>query len=127
MKVQLLGMIRLRPFYSVIANANVQGPQDNNPGSMGVKIINDFKGWLLLIVGAYAAVQFILGAMDFMSKEPQKHSAGKDHMVHACVGLVLAFTATSIMTYLQSQSGTWTVASSLLQQAVLISESTRTL
>ena len=128
MKAQLLGTLKFRNFYSVIANATVPvGPTDSNPGTLGVKIINDAKGWLLLIVGAYAAVQFILGAMDFMSKEPQKHSSGKDHMVHACVGLVLAFTATSIMTYLQTQSGTWTVAGPALQQALILAESTRTL
>ena len=52
-------------------------------------------------------VQFILGCMDFMSKEPQKHSMGKDHMIRACIGLIGAFAAATIMAYLETQAKSW--------------------
>lgn len=80
----------------------------SDPGALFKNISTDIKGWLLAGIGAYAAVQFILGCVDFMSKEPQKHSAGKDHMIHACMGLVGAFAASTVMTYLETKTNSWT-------------------
>ncbi|MFD2388856.1 hypothetical protein [Enterococcus rivorum] len=76
---------------NLLIRSNVILTAANSPGDIFKNIMTDFKTWLLAGMGIYAAVQFILGCMDFMSKEPQKHSAGKDHMVHAGIGLVLAF------------------------------------
>lgn len=99
----------------------------SNPGELFSKVVTDVKGWLLAGIGVFAAVQFILGCMDFMSKEPQKHSQGKDHMMNACLGLVGAFAASTIMTYLQTQTGTWTAFGDLHQQLLILSEATRSL
>lgn len=97
-----------------------------NPGELFKKVMTDIRGWLLAGIGLYAAVQFIFGCMDFMSKEPQKHSAGKDHMVHACMGLVGAFAASTIMTYLETQTGSWTAFVPQVQlQLMMISDAAR--
>jgi hypothetical protein len=75
-----------------------------NPGALANNILNSAIDLLLMVAGGYAAVQFIFGCFSFMSKEPQKHSQGKDHMVHACIGLVGAFCATTVMAYLQTET-----------------------
>lgn len=80
---------------------------NTNPGQLFKKIMDDVSTWLLAGIGVYAAVQFILGCMDFMSKEPQKHSMGKDHMIRACIGLIGAFAAATIMAYLETQAKSW--------------------
>lgn len=111
-----------------LLNASLVGPvEESNPGKLFNKIVTDFRGWLLAGIGAFAAVQFILGCMDFMSKEPQKHSAGKDHMMNACLGLVGAFAASTIMSYLEKQTGTWTAFGDVYQQLLILSEATRSL
>lgn len=98
----------------------------SNPGELFKKVMGDAKSWLLAGMGVYAAVQFILGCMDFMSKEPQKHSAGKDHMIHACVGLVGAFAASTVMTYLETQTGSWTAFGPQVHvQLMMLSEAAR--
>lgn len=86
----------------------------SNPGQLGVKIIGDLKGWLLMPLGGFATVQFIMAMMDYMSKDMQKQSQGKDHAVRACIGLVLAFSAGTIMSYLETQAGSWSAMSSVI-------------
>ncbi len=78
-----------------------------SPGEIFVNILTNVKEWLLAGVVLYAVVQFIFGAMSFMSKEPQKQSAGKDHMLHACIGVVACFSAGAIMSYLETQASSW--------------------
>jgi len=77
------------------------------PGDLAKSILDDMSKWLLVAVVGYATVQFILAMMDYMSKDMQKHASGKDHAVRACIGLVGAFSAATIMAYLKTQSGTW--------------------
>lgn len=98
----------------------------SNPGTIFVNIMTEIRGWIIAGIGVYAAVQFILGAMDFMSKEPQKHSQGKDHMIHACLGLTLAFMAGTIMAYLETQSTSWS-AGQINQQLALLMDASRPL
>lgn len=85
-----------------------------NPGQLGAKMLGDFKGWLLLVAGAFAVVQFILAMFDYMSKDMQKQAQGKDHAFRACLGLVGAFSAATIMAYIQTQAQTWSAISSLI-------------
>lgn len=81
------------------------------PGDLAKKIFNDASSWLLAAIVGYATLQFVLAMMDYMSKDMQKHAAGKDHAVRACIGLVGAFSAATIMAYLKNQSGTWGIDS----------------
>lgn len=91
-----------------------------SPGELFKVIMTDIKGWLLAGAAVYAAVQFMLGAMEFMSKDPQKHSSGKDHMGRSCIGLVGMFAATALMTYLQNQSSGWTGGGQAIQNQLMI-------
>ncbi|MGX6962252.1 pilin [Vagococcus xieshaowenii] len=86
-----------------------------DPGQMMTKIFNDIEKWLLAGIVGYAVVQFILAMFGFMSKEPQKHSQAKDHAIHACIGIVGAFAATTIMTYLKTQATSWTAMQSIVE------------
>lgn len=91
-----------------------------SPGEMIVNVLNNVKEWLLAGAVVFAVVQFIIGALSFMSKEPQKQSAGKDHMLHACMGVVACFSAGAIMSYLQTQASSWsTIIVPTLQRLAL--------
>lgn len=85
-----------------------------NPGELFTKILGDVKGWLLMGAGAFAVIQFIMAMFDYMSKDMQKQSQGKDHAFRACLGLVGAFSAATIMAYLQTQAQTWSAISHLI-------------
>lgn len=79
----------------------------NDPGATGNKIMGDVKKWLLAFAGGFAVVQFILAMFDYMSKDMQKQAQGRDHALRACIGLVGAFSAATIMTYLETQAKSW--------------------
>lgn len=125
MKEQVVGKwIQLKTNLLLAQTPPPAADAPKTPGEMIAKVLSDVKGWLLAAAAGYAAVQFILGAFSFMSKEPQKQSAGKDHMVHACLGLVFAFMASTIMSYLQTQSSSWTSAA-IVPQITMLLETTR--
>lgn len=85
-----------------------------NPGELFTKVLGDAKEWLLMAAGGYAVVQFIMAMFDYMSKDMQKQSQGKDHAFRACLGLVGAFSAATVMAYLQTQAQTWSAISHLI-------------
>lgn len=85
-----------------------------NPGELANKMLGDVKSWLLLVATAYAVIQFIMAMFDYMSKDMQKQSQGKDHAFRACVGLVGAFSAATIMAYIQLQTQTWSSVRALI-------------
>lgn len=78
-----------------------------NPGEIAKSIMDDFGLWVKGGAVSYATFQFMLGCISYMSKEPQKHSAGKDHMTHAAMGLVGVFVASTVMSYLETKSMGW--------------------
>lgn len=91
--------------FSLVHNSMIVGAKD--PGQIAKSIMDDFGMWVKGGAVSYATFQFMLGCISYMSKEPQKHSAGKDHMVHAAMGLVGVFVASTVMAYLETKSKGW--------------------
>lgn len=78
-----------------------------SPDEIANSITTDVKSWIRGGIAGFAAIQFMLGCVSFMAKDPRKHQEGKDHMVHACLGLIGVFVATTIMQYLETKSQGW--------------------
>lgn len=77
--------------------------------SVGNSITTDVLRIIQGVAGGYAAVQLGLAFISYMSKQEQKRSQAKDHMVHVFFGLVGVLVVQAIIAYIKIKASGWSV------------------